>query len=160
MPVVVLAKQSATLKLDSDINSSPRKRSPIPMADAAALLLDDRSMQGFIRESYITLASALSRDYHQRLRVTLDDHVALAAAYSLGISAANDGDGVEPLLEAFRSDEVWLRTMVAYGLATPEDPAVSRLAETLPTRTPPSRYLCSTCWATSEHPLQSHYPSS
>ncbi|MCY4095409.1 MAG: hypothetical protein OXG05_09850 [Gammaproteobacteria bacterium] len=43
------------------------------MTDAAAQLLDDQGMQGFIREGFVILSSALSSDYHQRMQVTLDD---------------------------------------------------------------------------------------
>ncbi|MCY3810209.1 MAG: HEAT repeat domain-containing protein [Gammaproteobacteria bacterium] len=36
-------------------------------------LLDDEAMQGFIREGYITLSSALPHDYHDRMWAALDD---------------------------------------------------------------------------------------
>ena len=55
-----------------------------------------------------------------------DDREALAAAYSLGLAGE-----VSPLLDAFRSQDIGLRTMAAYGLVAAEAAAVPALLRVL-----------------------------
>ena len=62
-----------------------------------------------------------------------DDHIALGAAYTLGMSAANGGDGVDPLLDAFLCADVGRRTIAAYGLVAAGAASVDGLAALLPT---------------------------
>ena len=61
-----------------------------------------------------------------------DDHTALGAAYALGMSAANGGDTLEALIDAFLSDDTGVRTIAAYGLVTAGATAAPRLAAVLP----------------------------
>ena len=68
-----------------------------------------------------------------------DDHVALGAAYSLGMSAAGGGHGLTPLMEAFLGDDVGLRTVAAYGLVAAGGTAVTALASALANADPELR---------------------
>jgi len=65
-----------------------------------------------------------------------DDHEALGAAYSLGMSAACNGTGLGPLMDAFLGDDVGLRTIAAYGLVAANDAALVPLVDALSDRDP------------------------
>ena len=66
---------------------------------------------------------------HARDLASDDDRIALGAAYSLGMAAARGAPGLDPLLDAFHTDDVPLRTMAAYGLVAAGNAAVPPLAE-------------------------------
>lgn len=78
-----------------------------------------------------TASSRLVREDCARNLASDDDHVALGAAYSLGMAAAREEPGLEPLFDAFLTEDVSVRTIAAYGLVAAGAAAAPRLAALL-----------------------------